>query len=62
MQKYILKFWNYLKRTYKNKLLGVMVMLLGYISYVLDGRDGTGFIFTIVIGIPMFIMDEEEED
>ena len=37
-------------------------MLLGYISYMLDGSDGTGFIFTIVVGIPMLIMDEEEED
>lgn len=61
MKKYLLKFVNYMKRTYKNKLLGIIVMFLGYISYILDGRDGTGFIFMIILGIPMLILDEVEE-
>lgn len=62
MEKYLMKFRDYLARTYKNKIGAIGFMLLGYISYLLNEGDGTFFVITIILGIPLFIMDEEEED
>lgn len=62
MKKYLKKFRDYLKRTYKNKIGALAFILLGYISYILNEGDGTFFVLTVIFGIPLFIMDEEEED
>lgn len=62
MEKYLLKFVHYLRRTYKNKIMAIGFMLLGYISCMLNQGDGDFFALTIFMGIPLFIMDEVEED
>ena len=61
MGKHLMKFRDYLARTYKNKIMAIGFILLGYISSVINEGDGTFFVLTILLGIPLFIMDEEEE-
>lgn len=39
-------------KTLKNKIMAVCLMLLGWLSSKIDG-DGTFFIFTLIIGIPL---------
>ena len=62
MEKYLKKIKGYLMRTYKNKIGALAFILLGYISYLLNEGDGSFFVLTVILGIPLFIMDEEEED
>lgn len=62
MGKYLLKFVHYLRRTYKNKIGAIGFMLLGYISSILNPGDGDFFALTIFMGLPLFIIDEIEED
>ena len=40
-------------KTLKNKIMATVLILLGYLSTKIEG-DGTFFIFTLVIGIPLF--------
>ena len=61
MKKHLMKFRGYLVRTYKNKIMAMGFMLLGYIS-TFGGNDGNFFAFTLLFGLPLFIMDEVEED
>ena len=40
-------------KTLKNKIIATALILLGYLSTKIEG-DGTFFIFTLLIGIPLF--------
>lgn len=62
MNKYLKKFRDYIVRTYKNKIGALAFILLGYISYILNDGDGTFLMLTIILGVPLFIMDEKEEE
>ena len=62
MKKYLKKIKDYLLRTYKNKIMAIGFILLGYISQVLNDGDGNFFALTILFGIPLFIIDEVEGD
>ena len=42
----------------KNKLYSSLLMLVGYLSMLLLEGDGTVFIFTLMIGIPVFFAKE----
>ncbi len=44
-------------KTLKNKIMAVFLMLLGWLSSKIDG-DGTFFLFTLMIGIPLFFEKE----
>lgn len=59
--KHLMKFRDYLVRTYKNKILAIGFILLGYIS-TFGGNDGNFLALTIFLGLPLFIMDEVEKD
>jgi hypothetical protein len=49
---------EYMKRTWKNKLVAIALGLLGYISTLID-NDCTAFIFLLTIAFPLFIMNVE---
>lgn len=40
-------------KTLKNKIMATSLILLGYLSTKIEG-DGTFFIFTLLIGVPLF--------
>lgn len=44
-------------KTLKNKIMSVALILLGFLSSRIDG-DGTVFIFTLMLGIPLFFEKE----
>lgn len=48
-------------KTLKNKIMAVGFMLLGGLSSKIDG-DGTFFIITLMIGIPLFFEKENWVD
>ncbi len=40
-------------KTLKNKIMATALILLGYLSTKIEG-DGAFFIFTLLIGVPLF--------
>lgn len=42
----------------KNKIYSTLIMLIGYCSMLLANGDGTAFIFTLIIGLPIFFAKE----
>lgn len=42
----------------KNKVYSALLMLVGYLSMLLLEGDGTVFILTLMIGIPVFFAKE----
>lgn len=42
----------------KNKVYSALLMLVGYLSMLLLEGDGTVFILTLIIGIPVFFAKE----
>lgn len=49
--------WLFNKKLLKNKLYSILLMLVGYVSIKIVG-DGTAFIFTLFIGLPVFFANE----
>jgi uncharacterized membrane protein HdeD (DUF308 family) len=49
---------EYMKRTWKNKLVAIALGLLGYITTLID-NDCTAFVFLLMIAFPIFIVDAE---
>lgn len=47
------KFVRYIRRTWKNKLAAIALMVAGLLAMGVDG-DGSIFVFTAIIGIPLF--------
>lgn len=45
---------NIWKETRKNKIYALIILLLGGLSVTIDG-DGTGFIFTIFMALPLLL-------
>lgn len=46
-------FRKYMKSTYMNKIISLILFILGYISMILT-EDGTAFVFLLMIAIPLF--------
>lgn len=44
-------------KTLKNKIMATIFILLGYLSTKLEG-DGSAFIFTLMLGLPLFFAKE----
>ena len=51
--KYLEKVVRYIHRTYKNKLVALALFIIGMLSMTVD-NDGTAFIFTLFLAIPLF--------
>lgn len=49
--------WLFNRKLLKNKLYSILLMLVGYVSIKIVG-DGTAFIFTLCIGLPVFFANE----
>lgn len=49
--------WLFNKKLLKNKLYSILLMLVGYVSIGICG-DGTAFVFTLLIGLPVFFANE----
>jgi hypothetical protein len=45
------------RKLFKNKIYSISLMLTGYVSMKLLG-DGTFFLFTIMLGLPVFFARE----
>ena len=53
------RFVMYLRRTYKNKILALMLILLGIGCLKIDLIEGAGaFIMTLVFAVPLFITNK----
>lgn len=52
------KFLNYMRRTIKNKLMAILLIIIGFLTWLFSG-DGTGFVFTLIFGIPLFFMNKK---
>lgn len=46
------------KKLLKNKVYSMGLMLLGYLTVIVSGGDSTAFIFTLMMGLPIFFSDE----
>ena len=46
-----------LKKTWKNKLISLAMILTGYLSTFID-EDATGFVFCLIIAVPLFFAKE----
>lgn len=53
-----MKFREYFKRTWKNKLLSVALLIFGYISTIID-NDSTALIVIMLFAIPLFFAKED---
>lgn len=49
----IYRFKRYMRRTYKNKLCAIVLLMAGMVPVWLD-RDGTALLLMLVIAIPLF--------
>jgi hypothetical protein len=47
------KMIKYLRRTWKNKVAALAIAFTGYLSTFIDG-DATGFVFLMLIAVPLF--------
>lgn len=57
MKKFTRKLKNYMRETYKNKLLALLMIILGGISAVID-KDATAFVFILLIAVPIFFINK----
>lgn len=44
-------------KTLKNKLYATVLIILGWLSTLIDG-DATAFVFLLMIGVPLFFAKE----
>lgn len=50
---------NYLKRTWKKKLLAIVMSFIGYLSTLIEG-DGTAFVFILFFAIALFFDSDKQ--
>lgn len=58
MNKYKNSFIKHLSKTWKNKLVSMLLVTLGVISVPLLDNDGTVLLLTILMGIPLIFETE----
>ena len=51
-------FKNYIKRTWKNKLIAIIFIILGYITTIPE-NDATAFVFILLFAIPLFFANKD---
>lgn len=51
--KYMERFVGYLHRTFKNKLLAMLILVAGVICTMID-NDATFLVFGLMFGLPLF--------
>lgn len=56
-RKTMLRFIRYLRRTYRNKIVALVLILLGVLSTMVDG-DATALVFMSLIAVPVFFMNK----
>lgn len=49
---------NHFQKTWRNKLLSAVLVIIGYITTIPDG-DATGAIFLLFLAIPFFFMKKD---
>lgn len=54
MKRYMKKIKHNFRKTYKNKLLAIALMLLGVLSVGIE-NDGTFLLFVLIFAIPLFL-------
>lgn len=57
LHKYIRRFVNHIRKTYKNKLLALAMLVLGALTIPLE-NDLTAFILIAMFAIPAFFAKE----
>ena len=57
MKRYIKKIKHNFRKTYKNKLLAIVILLLGVLSVGIE-NDATFLVFTLIFAIPLFLAKE----
>lgn len=48
------EFTRYIRKTYKNKLIAMILLAVGIISTSISDGDVTFLVFTMMIGLPLF--------
>lgn len=56
-EKYIRKFVKYIRRTLRNKLCAIALIMVGIILRFIS-NDITFLVFTLLIGMPMFFSNK----
>ncbi len=51
--------WLFNKKLLKNKVYSIGIMLIGSITIPISEGDCTGFIFTLLIGLPLFFSNKK---
>lgn len=59
MAKAIRRFVRNFKRTIEYKILGAILITVGYLSTLIEG-DATGFVFCLLLGLIVIFGNEEE--
>lgn len=49
---------NYIKRTWRNKLIASLLFIIGYVSMSIAG-DATAFVFILLFAIPLFFANKD---
>ena len=49
----LVKFGNYIRETIMNKIVSLILIMIGVLSTFID-NDATFLVFTLIIGIPLF--------
>ena len=63
LYKYWLKFLGYMQRTWLAKIIVVAIILLGLLYTAISHEEDVTFVvFTLMFGVPAFIMDWKDED
>lgn len=53
------KLVNYFRRTWKNKIFATILMVCGFLSMAVSPEiDATFFVFSLVLGIPIFLVGD----
>ena len=56
------KFIRMIKRTWKQKLAGILLILVGYVSMIWNDYDATVFIFSLMVSIPLILTTKKLTD
>jgi hypothetical protein len=54
----MIKMIKNLRKTWKNKIVAIALMVLGYLSTLIE-NDGTAFILLLIIALPIFFTKED---
>lgn len=58
MKKFIRWFKNYMRETYKNKIVALLLIVLSWWSVSIDS-DATGFVWMLCLAVPLFFTTKD---